>query len=235
MTSTTTAFSFPPLARFRFRFEAIETIRMPAYPGSAWRGLLGQGLRRTACVTRQPTCTSCLLTHSCVYSTLFETPAPAGQAAQGYTAMPHPFVLDIDPKASTQLEPGADFDLVIHLSRILTKRPGHLRVARRWEPARAARARRWHAGLGCDGSGGGAVTRMAARFSPPEGEIVAVRVFAVLVREARDETGLRCSRWELVLPKIEVVKDANYTRRMRVFRHCYSPTIAKFSVNNERI
>lgn len=115
MTSTTTALSFPPLARFRFRFEAIEPIRMPAYPGSAWRGLLGQGLRRTACVTRQPTCTGCLLVHSCVYSTLFETPAPAGQAAQGYTAMPHPFVLDIDPEASTQLEPGADFDLVIHL------------------------------------------------------------------------------------------------------------------------
>lgn len=116
MTSTpTTALSFPPLARLRFRFEAIDTIRMPAYPGSAWRGLLGQGLRRTACVTRQSTCTGCLLVHSCVYSTLFETPAPAGQAAQGYTAMPHPFVLDIDPKASTQLEPGADFDLVIHL------------------------------------------------------------------------------------------------------------------------
>lgn len=116
MTSTpTTALSFPPLARFRFRFEAIDTIRMPAYPGSAWRGLLGQGLRRTACVTRQPTCKGCLLVHSCVYSTLFETPAPVGQAAQGYTAMPHPFVLDIDPKASTQLAPGADFDLVIHL------------------------------------------------------------------------------------------------------------------------
>ena len=47
------------------------------------------------------------------------------------------------------------------------------------------------------------VTRMAARFQPPTGEIVAVRVGAVLVREAGDEVGLRCQRWELVLPEIE--------------------------------
>ncbi|NEV64426.1 CRISPR system precrRNA processing endoribonuclease RAMP protein Cas6 [Thiorhodococcus minor] len=106
---------FPQIARFRFHFEAQEPIRLPDYPGSAWRGLLGHGLRRTACVTRQRTCDGCLLAQQCVYSTLFETPAPPHHAQSGYTAMPHPFVLDIDPTAPRRLAPGDAFALGIHL------------------------------------------------------------------------------------------------------------------------
>ena len=49
------------------------------------------------------------------------------------------------------------------------------------------------------------VTRMAQKFRPPAGEILAVRVFAIQVRHAKGtelETA-RCQRWELVLPEIE--------------------------------
>ena len=105
----------PPFSRFRFSLEALDPIRLPAYAGSAWRGLLGHGLRRTACVTRQPSCVGCLLIHGCVYSTLFETPPPPDRAKAGYSALPHPFVLDIDPAAPRDLEPGAGFDLTITL------------------------------------------------------------------------------------------------------------------------
>jgi ATP-dependent DNA helicase RecQ len=53
---------------------------------------------------------------------------------------------------------------------------------------------------------GVAVGRMSSKFQPPEGEIVAVRVAAMLVRHARDdEQGLQCQSWELVLPEIEYV------------------------------
>lgn len=48
-----------------------------------------------------------------------------------------------------------------------------------------------------------AVTRMAGRLRPPAGRILKVRVLAVLVRDAKEEAGLRCQRWELVLPEIE--------------------------------
>ena len=106
---------FPPLARLRFHLLAQDSIRLPDYPGSAWRGLLGHGLRRTACVTRQPSCNGCLLAQQCVYSTLFETPAPAVAAARGYTALPHPFVLAIDPTAPRQLAPDTPFSLTVHL------------------------------------------------------------------------------------------------------------------------
>lgn len=47
---------------------------------------------------------------------------------------------------------------------------------------------------------------MSPKFRPPEGEIVALRVAAMLVRHAReDEQGLQCESWELVLPEIEYV------------------------------
>jgi ATP-dependent DNA helicase RecQ len=52
---------------------------------------------------------------------------------------------------------------------------------------------------------GTAVTRMAQKFSPPAGEIIEVRVSAILARKARagDAENLRCRHWELVLPEIE--------------------------------
>lgn len=53
---------------------------------------------------------------------------------------------------------------------------------------------------------GVAVGRMSSKFRPPEGEIVALRVAAVLARHAReDKQGLQCESWELVLPEIEYV------------------------------
>jgi ATP-dependent DNA helicase RecQ len=49
-----------------------------------------------------------------------------------------------------------------------------------------------------------AVSRMAQNFAPPAGEILEVRVAAILARKARegDAENLRCKNWELVLPEI---------------------------------
>ena len=87
---------FPPIARVRFECEAIESMRLPPYPGSAWRGLLGHSLRRTVCVTRQRTCDGCLLVGTCSYSVFFESPPASPENAKRSTALPHPFVLDVD-------------------------------------------------------------------------------------------------------------------------------------------
>lgn len=105
---------FPPLARLRFRLRALDALRLPDYAGSAWRGLLGHGLRRTACVTRQPRCEGCLLTASCVYSTLFESPLDPAAPESG-ARRPHPFVLDLDPRGPRHFGPGEELHLDIHL------------------------------------------------------------------------------------------------------------------------
>ena len=54
---------------------------------------------------------------------------------------------------------------------------------------------------------GVAVGRMSSKFQPPAGRIVAVRVAAILVRQAREsEQGVvKCASWELVLPEFEYV------------------------------
>lgn len=107
----------PPLRlqRLRFRFQAIDPIRLPNYSGSAWRGLLGLSLRRSVCVTRAPNCDGCLLRSHCVYSTFFETPPASEQTARRYSALPHPFVLEPPPAGQREHAPGEELELGLTL------------------------------------------------------------------------------------------------------------------------
>jgi hypothetical protein len=73
---------------------ALEPIRLPPNSGSAWRGLIGSSLRRSVCVTRQPTCDGCLLRTQCAYSAFFESPPGSLETAARCNALPHPFVLE---------------------------------------------------------------------------------------------------------------------------------------------
>jgi hypothetical protein len=106
--SSVAAISVPtvPLKRLRFRCEASEPIRLPPYSGSSWRGLIGASLRRSVCVTRQPTCEGCLLRAQCAYSTFFESPPATPEAAARYNALPHPFVLEPEPPGRRAISPG---------------------------------------------------------------------------------------------------------------------------------
>jgi ATP-dependent DNA helicase RecQ len=50
---------------------------------------------------------------------------------------------------------------------------------------------------------GEVVTRMSQKFKPPPGEILSIRVSAILVRHAKDGEAVRCQDWEIVLPEIK--------------------------------
>jgi len=73
---------FPALYRLRWTLCFAQPFDAPPYLGSALRGLLGHGLRRTVCVTRRKTCVDCPLTDSCVYTRLFEPTAHASGSAR---------------------------------------------------------------------------------------------------------------------------------------------------------
>lgn len=109
MSASSTPLSVPlalPLAVYRLGFTAQNPVRLPAYAGSAWRGIFGGALRRLVCVTREPTCPPCLLYRSCVYPYVFETPPdPAAGKLRKYPAAPHPYVLR--PGAGGQHPAGA--------------------------------------------------------------------------------------------------------------------------------
>lgn len=104
-----------PLKRLRFQCQALEPIRLPPYSGSAWRGLIGSSLRRSVCVTRQPTCDGCLLRTQCAYSTFFESPPASPETAARYTALPHPFVLEPEPPGRRAIARGEPLHIGVTL------------------------------------------------------------------------------------------------------------------------
>jgi len=62
-------------------------------------------------------------------------------------------------------------------------------------------------------SNGVTVARMSQKFRPPQGQILRVRVSAILVRRAKDNglENLPCKEWELVLPEIEYLPQSAST------------------------
>lgn len=107
-----------PIKIYRFHFKSPENIRLPEYPGSAWRGALGHALKRTVCVVRNTPCNQCLLKNACAYSYVFETPPPAdAEKMRKYTAAPHPFVLRLPEKRTTQSIYSLDLILFGHGQR----------------------------------------------------------------------------------------------------------------------
>ena len=101
-----------PIKSYRFCYDTAHPIRLPDYPGSAWRGALGHALKRTVCVVRNTPCNQCLLKNACAYSYVFETPPPAdAEKMRKYTAAPHPFVLRLPENAS--IDPNYRLDLIL--------------------------------------------------------------------------------------------------------------------------
>ena len=105
-----------PLASYRFRFRAKETVCLPDYSGSAWRGIFGTNLKKLVCVTREPECEPCLLYRSCIYPYIFETPPDPGIGKlRKYNAAPHPFTLCPGDTFRGVLEQGTEHYLDITL------------------------------------------------------------------------------------------------------------------------
>ena len=104
-----------PIARYRFTLRALTTIQFPAYAGSTWRGAFGHALRRTACITREPECTQCLLARACVYRQVFETPAHQEPLLEKVSTAPHPYIMQPLATSGRQYMPGDTFHLELTL------------------------------------------------------------------------------------------------------------------------
>jgi len=98
-----------PAARYRFDCMAETALRLPDYAGSALRGAFGHALKRSVCVTRQPECKSCALYRSCAYPAVFAPPAPERHAAQKFSEIPAPYVIEPPPWGARVYAPGEVF------------------------------------------------------------------------------------------------------------------------------
>jgi hypothetical protein len=81
--------TLPPLIRLRVAMQALDPIHLSPFAGSAWRGLLGHGLRQAACVTRARAFDGCLLQAHCVCPRVFE-PLPGHLGAGPGPGSPRP-------------------------------------------------------------------------------------------------------------------------------------------------
>ena len=99
------------LAKYRLVLQPRETLSLPPYKGSTFRGAFGTVFRRVACM-----CGANATEHQprCFYSHVFDTPRDARLADLPQTAqMPHPFVLE--PPLESQRIYTPEDRLTVHL------------------------------------------------------------------------------------------------------------------------
>lgn len=91
--------------KFSFTIEPSESIFLPVYKGSTFRGGFGNTFRKILCALKRKECDDCILKTSCIYAYVFETlplsdtePMSMGK----YERVPHPFV--IEPPSETTRE-----------------------------------------------------------------------------------------------------------------------------------
>ena len=106
----------PDLRRFDITLHALAPLRLPEYKGSTLRGGFGHAFRKVVCTFRGKPCDDCLLAQQCVYSSVFETPPPAGSGKMTkYLRAPHPFVIEPPLEKQKDYPPGSTltFGLVL--------------------------------------------------------------------------------------------------------------------------
>lgn len=94
-------------ANFRlapFKFILSSDVTLTPYSGFTLRGGFGYVFKRIVCVAKDKTCGKCILKEKCVYSYLFESPAPGEKR---YPYVPHPFIIE------PPLERSSGFNLVL--------------------------------------------------------------------------------------------------------------------------
>lgn len=102
--------------RFQFTILPNDSLFLPIYKGSTFRGGFGHAFRRILCTIKKETCADCLLGERCIYSYIFETPPPSGTTImRKYTTAPHPFIIEPPEEDSRMYGPGEElsFGLVL--------------------------------------------------------------------------------------------------------------------------
>ncbi len=97
----------PPHEVYRFVLKAVDELELPAYAGSAFRGLFGRALRGVTCALRDETCPRCFAREQCTYFRVFETAVDPEQGPKpGVNRAPHPYVLVPPLEGGRRYRPG---------------------------------------------------------------------------------------------------------------------------------
>jgi len=86
-----------PYQKYRFTIEAVETLSLPYYKGSTFRGGFGSTFKRIVCALKKKECIECMLSAKCIYAYVFETTPYENSDIMGmkkYEKIPHPFIIE---------------------------------------------------------------------------------------------------------------------------------------------
>lgn len=100
-----------------FILKAKETLLVPAYKGSMFRGAFGWAFRKVICVTKLPVCDHCTIKKQCLYFNYFESELPSSDLPylRGIQKTPHPFVIHPPLSNSEILREGYEFEVRLTL------------------------------------------------------------------------------------------------------------------------
>lgn len=76
------------LGRYRFYLKPESKLRLPAYSGSTWRGVIGQALSGLFCPLDRCSCQRCNIRNACAYYHLYE----AYSGEKGFNNIPRPYI-----------------------------------------------------------------------------------------------------------------------------------------------
>jgi hypothetical protein len=83
--------------RYTFTIKVQDTINLPYYKGSTFRGGFGNAFRSVVCTLRKKECKDCMLCESCIYAYIFETSPVKNTEIMGmdkYKKILHPFIIE---------------------------------------------------------------------------------------------------------------------------------------------
>lgn len=87
-------FSLLFFSRLRITFEAIESLELPVFKGSAFRGCFGQALKQEVCTFRKGQCEICKHKYVCCFSLLFNSyEKNESKIGRELTKQPHPYLI----------------------------------------------------------------------------------------------------------------------------------------------
>jgi hypothetical protein len=109
------------LARFevsllRFTLRAVETVELPPFAGSTFRGAFGGEFRRLACLPHCHDAAACEIAVHCAYARVFEAkPSKQGYTPVGDGGLPRPFLIHPPEGGRLTIEPGKPFTFYLAL------------------------------------------------------------------------------------------------------------------------
>jgi hypothetical protein len=109
------------LARFevsllRFTLRAVETVELPPFSGSTFRGAFGGEFRRLACLPHCHDAAACEIAVHCAYARVFEAkPSKQGYTPVGDGGLPRPFLIHPPDGGRLTIEPGKPFTFYLAL------------------------------------------------------------------------------------------------------------------------